>query len=287
MQRLDPDTIDMYSYLTSFISTSTPDRVATHTEKVVGRHLEDNILSTTVSPDGMRVFYLIDSGNGSVGLIDSVMKDERVKVWSSPLKSISVSWNADNTIVLYTKPTQYGDGFVWILNPNTEDTALLLGSERALAAKTNPTGDKLLYSLIELDTGVISLRMLDIDTGVVKYLPFSTIVEKCTWSTAQTDTVYCAIPNNITEKNYIEKWYYGTILSDDVLWQINTLSGNAELVLDPEDKAADTFDIQNISVSPNEDYLTFVTKNTGILWAARIPEDIRPKEASPNEGPAE
>jgi hypothetical protein len=172
-------------------------------------------------------------------------------------------------------------GYLWILNPTTGISELTLGDEHALAARMDSTGTRLLYSLQERGSNISSLRVLVLGTSNVTFLPpeVSAPVEKCAWGTRYQELIYCAVPRNNATLNYLEEWYLGTLASDDALWQINTVTGEAHMILDPVELTTHSFDITDLQVSPLGDFLIFKTKQDDILWAATIPADKLPSEA--------
>jgi hypothetical protein len=149
------------------------------------------------------------------------------------------------------------------------------------------TGTRLLYSLQEKGSSITSLRVLTLQTGAVTFLPpeVSAPVEKCAWGTRYQELVYCAVPRNSATLNYLEQWYLGALASDDVLWQINTATGEAHLILDPVELTTHSFDIVDLEVSPLGDFLTFKTKQDDILWATTIPADKLPTITAVDEEP--
>jgi hypothetical protein len=294
IQRLDTDGVKIYSYLTTFGLLFAPPTATTGTSTeatittIPGRHLEfDAVITAAVSPDAASLFYIVRTDSGSVGYIESVVLGTRREVWRSPLRSVTARWDARDAIVIYTNPSSEMTGHLWLLNPATGASTLTLGDEYALAARMDSTGARLLYSIQEKGSSITSLRVLTLQTGAVTFLPpeVSAPVEKCAWGTRYQELVYCAVPRNSATLNYLEQWYLGVLSSDDVLWQINTATGEAHLILDPVELTTHSFDIVDLEVSPLGDFLTFKTKQDDILWATTIPTDKLPTTPAVDETP--
>jgi len=266
LRRLGNEALSVYSYVSPVSSDGE------------GHHLPDNILTLAVSPAGDKVFYLVaaESG-GSVGYVETLSAETRTEVFTSPLKSYTATWHHEDEVLLYTKPSSLALGYVWILNPNTGAVERILGNLYALAALGNKDGSRIAYSLQENSNDIISLRVVDTESGEVAQLPKQTIIEKCAWGTVATTTLYCAFPSNIITRGYLESWYYGTLKSNDVLWQVDVDTLSIRRVLDPIELTTDAFDIVDLHVSPQEDFILFRTKQDDILWAARIPDDLLPR----------
>jgi len=75
-------------------------------------------------------------------------------------------------------------------------------------------------------------------------------------------------PGNLTIRQWGQRWQ-----------QHNAHCGTAQQVLNPVELTKDTFDIVDLVVSPNEDFLIFRTRQNSILWATRIPEGLQPNSS--------
>jgi len=247
-----------------------------------GRPLVETIQDVALSPQGNELFYLVTNGEGSVGYIENVITGARVQIWKSLLRNLSVSWETQNRILVYSNPSSYAEGAIWSLNPTTKSTSVLLANNIALAGKTNTSGTKILYSLEEEGNTIFSLRILDIGTGETTHLPLATLVEKCSWG-PMSKYVYCAIPRVEMHGKFLEDWYMGLTGTDDVLWRLDTSTGVVKKLLDPVEVTEEQFDIVDIVVSPQEDYVLFKTRVNNVLWALKLPEKHTTSESETTE----
>jgi hypothetical protein len=295
IQRYGIDAVDMSNYIARLITPNNQTQPVTEGDvtvdndstiqttgkqemKLDGRLLSSNIADLAVSPGGDSVFFLERTEAGVTGYLESADMGVRRSIWGSPLRSLTVSWNAPDTIVIYPNPSSIAHGVVWILNPSTGASEVVLAKQLALAAQTNRSGSSLLYSFQESAGSVRSLRLLDIASAEVRRAPITTIVEKCTWGTVDADNLYCAVPSNLNTKDYLENWYMGTVESKDVIMRWNIRTGAIDTILDPEQLTKRTFDIVDMVISPQEDFIVFRTKNNSILWSARIPGYLQPQK---------
>ncbi len=242
-----------------------------------------NITDSAISPSGDRLFYLVNEDGNSHGFVENVNSGAKIKLWSSVLNNISVSWLTENMIVLYTKPSSIAEGAVWTLNPKTGETSVILANHFALAAKTNNSGNRLLYSIQESQNSIFSLRVLNMKTAKVNTMRLSTLVEKCTWGPENSKYIYCAVPRDEISGNFLEEWYMGKTNSDDVLYRLDTEINIFKELLDPNEETGELFDIVDLVVSPDEDYLVFKTRVNNILWSLKLPEKIEIGEEEPLE----
>ena len=278
LQRLDSTGTKVYSYLGTFSTQGTSTDVQGDV-MFGGKHIEyDDVISATISPDARSIFYIVRTDTGSVGYLESVPLGTRTQMWSSPLTHLTAVWGGQDSVLVYTNPSSVALGFVWLLDVRKGTSKLVLSNEYALSARMDKTGAKILYSLQETSGGLTSLRILDVASGNVTLVPSGTasIVEKCVWDSVRLSIIYCAVPRNVSVKDYLENWQYGLLASDDVLWQINTSTGEVRLVMDPVEVTTDSFDIVDLSVSPFGNYLVFKTKQNDILWSAQIPAELLP-----------
>lgn len=272
---LDGEGIVVRSRLGRFIfGTSTKNTSSSTTSPTPvdyeARDLVGNITSIAFSPDGTQLFYLVKTITGVDGYIESIKTGRSTKIWSSMLSSLEVSWDANDFILVYTRPTSVAEGVVWAIDPDTGKENVLLAKEFALGAKMSPDGKKVLYSMQETGNKLFTLKVLNIASKNTISLPLATMIEKCVWG--YTKYVYCAVPANKNAGKFLEDWYMGVSSTEDVLWRIDTEVGVIKKLVDPFEETQQNFDIVDIKVSPQETYLVFRTRGNSVLWGLKLPE---------------
>jgi Tol biopolymer transport system component len=240
------------------------------------RQIDNNIRTAAFSPDGTQLFYLVEASNGTVGFLESVQTGTKAVMWKSVFKNLTVSWTSDNNIIIYSNPSSHLEGAVWSLNPSSGSTRVLLTKELALSAKLSPSGNKLLYSLQEDESGAFSLRVLDLNEGKFRVLPIDTMTEKCAWGPNESSNIYCAVPRESVGGDFLEDWYMGADYTDDVIWKLNVNSGSANMLLDPRETTGEEFDVVDLQTDPHEGYLIFKTRVNNALWSLKLPEEEKP-----------
>ena len=70
----------------------------------------------------------------------------------------------------------------------------------------------------------------------------------------------------------MEDWYMGLKNTDDTLWRIDANTGTVKKLFDPFEETEEKFDIENIVISPEENYMLFKTRVNNILWSLKLPE---------------
>ncbi len=226
--------------------------------------LPQNIVRGAVSPDGTQIFSLIPitNGFGISGLVSNPDGTGQRKIFESPATEWSAQWVNKNTIALTTLASREADGYLYFLNPISGDFKKVLGPLRGLTTLVSPDGKKVLYS--NSNDRVFTTKVYSTDTGALRTLDLATLPAKCTWQDSA--IIICGVPKNITSGQYPDAWYQGIVSFSDVVWLINTVQNNTNIVLAPDE----SFDIIKPQVSPNHAYLYFINKTDQTLWSYRM-----------------
>jgi hypothetical protein len=265
MQRLNEASDMVFTYLGLLSTASSSEMVLS------GRPLPNDIISTVFSPDNLYLAYLLLTDKGTTLFVEQVQTGERREVWTTPLKNLTLRWDSTN-IILYTNPTSAAAGVVWLVDMGTGKVSTLMGGDDALAVKERLDGSKVLYSLRE-KSGVWSLRVRDLVSSEVTYLPMATLAEKCAWGPVNTSYVYCAIPRSPMGKEFVDDVYQGTVATDDVLWRFNIMTGEATQLIDLYAQVKVRLDVASPLVSNDGQFLIFQTRKNDYLWALQLPVD--------------
>lgn len=270
----DLDTV--FTFLGRLIEPETASgTTATDLPEFDGAPIEGTVYGGTFSPDGTSLFYLTEGETGSVGIVRDVAMGTERTVWSSPLRGLTAQWGAPDTIVVYTNASDAAEGAVWFVDPADGSERLVVSGERGLTALLNPTGEYLLYSFRESENDVYTLRVVELATQNLVFLPLPTLAEKCVWGRVATEYVYCATPRTMGQTDFIDGWYRGTLRSDDNIWRYNAETGNAKRLLNPNEALLTPMDLIELAIDPTDTYLTFQVRDTGALYALELPDDIK------------
>jgi hypothetical protein len=272
--RLNDTSDAVYTYL-GILANAT-------TTSMSGRPLPAGIQSAVFSPDQKAFAYLLPTSNGTTLYVEQVASGARKDIWKSPLTDLTVGWDGAH-IIVYMNPTSYADGIVWLIDPVTGSDTIVLSDESALAAKESPDGSRILFSFKEKNN-TYTLRVYDIATKNVVYLPMATIIEKCTWGPHASSFVYCAIPRTTLGEHFVDEFYQGTLATDDVLWRMNTVTGEVTKLVDLYEQLKVRVDVVYPHVSEDGAFLVFQTRRNNYLWSLRLPEvSTSPVAASTEE----
>lgn len=207
--------------------------------------LQDNaaryIRSTSVGTEG----YEIDIDTG-----------ESVRLFSVPLKEITMIWNDDRTY-LYNKPTRYATGALYQVEG---------GLTPVLPAEFGFVGgvaDQYYLSSYN-ENGYMTSYARRKDSKTPTRLTSSYVPEKCT--TANDTRMWCASPYNYQSSSFLEEWYRGETQPTDILWVVDMEYGNAQSVTNFLAESGRAVDIDRIIIDKNKQILAFRNKIDNTLW---------------------
>lgn len=234
-----------------------------------GSFLPSEITAFASAPDRDRLFYLFDSANRTIGSVADFDNENQNQIFSSPFSEWTVSWPNKNLISFLTKPSGSANGFLYSLDPFTTSFKKVLGEIRGLTVLWNPNGKSFIYS--KSANNSFTTWLSESQVGESAQFVFATLPEKCVFS-SKGESVYCAVPENISSALYPDEWYQGIISFSDSVWKTDIKSGNTELLLDN----SNGFDIINLFLSKdkeeeeNEEYLFFTNKKDSTLWSLKL-----------------
>ena len=209
------------------------------------------------------IFYTTKSANGSTGFLSTFNNKKPIQVFSTPMRDILAQWSGGDIVAVFPKPHSDYSGVLFFINTKTNTTKQVASGINGLTAIPNQDGTKFLYNT---NPKTLSLASRLISKNTDMNFNISTLPEKCVWSMENKNLVYCAVPLSVQEDGYPEKWYQGVVSFDDVLWSINTDTGEEKQIYNPTADGKASVDMTNLSLSDKEDYIFFTNKKDLTLW---------------------
>ena len=155
------DTIQTYSMVLRDIKNATTTEEGRRIE-TDGVFLPENISEVAISQEkGDRMFYVLPTGDSSVGITAGFDGKKQVQVFDSPLKEWLSFWPNDKLITLTTKPSQNVPGFMYFLDAQTGKTTKILGRINGLTALTSSGGKNKCGFIMR-----VSVRCVDVNVGM-------------------------------------------------------------------------------------------------------------------------
>ncbi|KKQ21383.1 MAG: hypothetical protein US45_C0004G0017 [Candidatus Nomurabacteria bacterium GW2011_GWA1_37_20] len=233
--------------------------------EIKGSFLPDNIKDISVSPDGLKIFYLFISGNNlensMVGATLNLLNNKKVQVFDSTFTEWLSFWPTKNTITLTTKPSARVPGYMYSIDGAGKNLIKILGGINGLTTLESLSGKLILYG-----DNNLSLYVYHTDSRNSDVLGIKTLPEKCIWGKIS-DIIYCAAPKSIESGEYPDAWYQGEVSFNDQFWKIDIKTGNATLMLDPISiERGEEIDGIKLTLDEGENYLFFINKKDSFLW---------------------
>lgn len=224
--------------------------------------LPDTVNALVFSPDSKSIAFINSLGETHNIFTANSSFGSQKKILDNNIPNLEISWSTQNLISLKTKSSYAINGFLYTMSasgPPAGGGFSKVVESLGLDAVWNSNASGLVYTNSDLD-----LFYLDAKTGANKSLGLKTVAEKCVFSKAKTNIVYCAIPKIINDANYPDEWWQGKISFEDniVAIDINTL----DLILFAETLS----DVVNLTLLENDTYLLFKDRNTGELWGLKL-----------------
>ena len=257
---------------TLYLGLKTPDAVLSATTTPAPtkiQYLPDNIIDLALSPDGQSVVYLLKTVSGIDGSVARSDGTAPKKLFSSPLSHVNISWPSNTIMLLQTRSSSDSLGAAFSIDARTGvQTPLFFANGINSIADRNFA--RIIYQSI-LPSGLRTTLVRDLARNRDSGLSFSPLPNKCTWSSTGTSTLYCATPLGSVPVNYFDLWNLGIAGAADTLVSYNLSTGASLLRATPGNKnVGAASDMVELSVSPDDHYLTFVRKGERTLWGVRL-----------------
>ena len=216
------------------------------------------------SPDGKSLAYLLSQDN-KINLIvgDSSGKNAKT-VFSTPLLDAKINWVSTDRISFQTAPSSLAPGFIFTFFKNSGAFNKVIGPFFGLTSLWSPDGSKVLISTTNSAGKNLKAAVGDLNGKALLDLNIKTMADKCVW--LNSNEFYCAVPKNIlAETVWPDEYLRGEINPTDLIVYLNLEKKETREIFKEQ-----SFDISDLLVSKNKDYLFFVNRGDGILWALKL-----------------
>jgi hypothetical protein len=277
--------IDLTTGVETIISrTTTPQTVEAHfsedatvvaltaydhytTRVFVGEIKDERISGITLEPgaeniafdSNSAVLYSIVRSGVTTGYRHNLITSTRAEVFTFNFGELDVTWGNDITdTYLTTKPSPNLESFIYKINQGTVTPVIEPGY--GLSALIN---NGTIVTTKKVGDTYVSEAWKD---TIATDLPTLTLKEKCTFSSGNTDYLWCAASADTPEGDYIDNWYKGVTIADDYLWFVSISKQTAELIASPKQLISMSLDITNLQANVNDTQLFFKNRTDQTLW---------------------
>lgn len=231
-----------------------------------GNNLPNNIIGFAVSPKKDKVLLFVNESGTGVGYTSSFDGKGLLKVFSTPVTQAVVEWPEENTFTLLTKGAAAESGYFYFINAKTGTFKKLLGPYLGLTAKASRDAKRIVFTVSNSE-GNFATGIYDVTKQKITDAGVKTLADKCVWSTAFLNEIYCAVPSRINAATYPDDWYLGNVSFVDKIWNIDALTGQTRVVSSIIDSSDRVIDAYNLTLDPKDNYLLFTNKDDLTLWS--------------------
>lgn len=230
--------------------------------KSKGEYLPSGVTDISLSRDGKKAFYLVESNNAVIGMLKDFETGQKTQIFNSPFTEWLSDWDSNNNVYLTTKPSFLAEGSTYTLNTKTKTFSKVFGNVFGLTSKPNNNGSLIIYSYSS-DKGP-KLAVFNTKNKTTTELDVYGLPEKCVWS-KDNISVYCALPNSISGNQYPDVWYKGLVSFSDMFVKIDTGDATKSIIANSIDETP--IDGVNLFLDNKEETLFFINKKDSTLWS--------------------
>ncbi len=225
-------------------------------------NLRANIKSVVFSPDNSKIVYYLSDGLNTNSLYTSNPdnKSQKSLIGALKLRDINLLWPKNNIISITSRPSGLTTGNLWVLNTVNLSLTKLIDGLFGLETLWSPDGNNFIYSYT--DQNGQSPKLAIYKKGVSKNINnISTLIDKCAW-VKDSINIYCAIPQSWPPDSTTlpDDYYKNTFSTIDDLWEINTETGEKNLVFQG------IGNVSNLDINSNNSSLIFISRNSRFLY---------------------
>ena len=219
------------------------------------------------SPDGKTLAYLVPNENGSNLVIANADVSRASTVFTTPLVDTTILWVSDNVIAFHTAASRHADGAIFTYNRRTGAFKRIVGPFQGLMGAWSQDGTRLIETHRARGTETKEISLRSASGEILSAFPVLTTPQKCAWIAVE--ELYCAVPRAPIPAEWPDTYIRGEYHTSDLIALIDL--DRKELFEIWNDPNRD-FDVTNLLVTPNKDYLMFIDRNNGTLWSWRLNE---------------
>jgi len=223
--------------------------------------LEQDIVSFAATVDN-NFIIAVTEGNGLAVLVYEPITDQLIPQFTIPFREASIRWHhtAVGPHIVYPKATSRLEGYVYsylngvVTRHNATGYGLSAVGSSAAVIYSAVDGER--YTTYSLAT----------DQLISNNTPVTLIPEKCLFTRTSDTTAICGA--TLDEPPYLmpDPWYQGRVVLNDSLWEYNTNSQSARLLVFPESATGRQIDLINPQLGPDDQHFYFQNKVDQTLW---------------------
>lgn len=184
---------------------------------------------------------------------------EAIREFTIPLRDVLIQWQNDTAYAI-PRYSRFEQGAIYEITDRglTPVTTIEYGFVGGLIENAY------IYSFVDGES--VQTEIAAIDGSVQLPVALHYLPEKCAQAPGEASTYWCltALENN--RSNFTDEWYKDTFQSQDSIWSIDTLTGQAAFELDLFAETNRILDAEKVTVHQNNQQLLFSSKVDNTLW---------------------
>lgn len=234
------------------------------------KFLPDNIIDLAASPNGTSVVYMLKTSSGADGYLANADGTGAKKVFSLPLSQVLIQWPTTKILLASTKSDFNSRSMLFTIDTtNGAVTPTLSG--QGLTATADPSFSTIIYQVVSPVSQVSGTYIHNVKTSSELPLPFNPFPEQCIFGTSTSTGMYCAGSVQYIAPGFLDLWHQGVAGVANAIYSFDLQNDIGIEVASPGGSDGGVAsDILEMSLSPNEKYLSFTTKGSRTLWGVRL-----------------
>ena len=213
--------------------------------------------------------YTVTNQSGTTGYSFDLTEVTTDQIFSIPLTDIDIIWRTNETLAI-NKPAPRLRGALFRINGNEMSRIGESGYSLTAIAQQSTSSNYILTG-VNLDRGgVIESQVFNESTRELRPLSILAWPEKCVFNIATQNSLWCASSASELSRTSQSDWHKGLITFTDLLWKIDTISGEATLVENLVETSGRYIDVVDISVDREGSFLLFKNKLDDSLWIKKL-----------------
>ena len=232
--------------------------------------LNESIKSIAWAPSSEKIVYHYETSDGQYDNISTANPDGSAwrAIFQTRLTDLVVKWPAADKIYIFNKPSGLSKGSLFAIDPILGNFSKILSDLYGLSPKWSPDGQKMIYQTTDQNGKNLKLYIAQADGSQQKEMPIKTLVEKCVWS-SDNETLFCAVPQQLSEHAvWPDDYSLARVSVSDDFFIINT--GSLQKTKIAGSDTSQSFDTQNLILSPSGDYLFFVNRKNDLIYNIKL-----------------
>lgn len=213
--------------------------------------------------------YTTTNESATIGYSLDLVDITTDQVFSVPLLDINTIWRNNETLIV-SKPAPRLRGALFRVEGNQISRVGESGYALSAIVPSFDNGEYVLTRANLDQGGVLVSEVFNELSGALKQLPVLAWSEKCIFDLVSQNTLWCAASAGELSRDSQSDWFKGLVTFSDLLWKIDTVSGEATLIENLADSSGRDVDVIDVSVDQSSKFLLFKNKLDDSLWLKKI-----------------